>query len=106
MQEQPIKQKIKERYSKIALTGTETCCAPTIDFKNNASGSSCSCSPTDSATVIGYESNELESIPKASVLGVGCGAPLHHAAARTATFVGTSTVALLLKKFIQKKKRC
>ena len=81
MQEQPIKQKIKERYGKIALTGTETCCAPTIDFKNNASGSSC-CSPTDSATVIGYESNELESIPKASVLGVGCGAPLHHAAAK------------------------
>ena len=81
MQEQPIKQKIKERYSKIALTGTETCCAPTIDFKNNASGSSC-CSPTDSATVIGYESNELESIPKASVLGVGCGAPLHHASAK------------------------
>ena len=24
----------------------------------------------------------------------------------TATFIGTSTVALLLKKFIQKKKRC
>ena len=81
MQEQPIKQKIKERYGKIALTGTETCCAPTVDFKDNASGSSC-CSPTDSATVIGYESNELESIPKASVLGVGCGAPLHHAAAK------------------------
>ena len=81
MQEQPIKQKIKERYGKIALTGTETCCAPTVDFKNNASGSSC-CSPTDSATVIGYENNELESIPKASILGVGCGAPLHHVAAK------------------------
>jgi ubiquinone/menaquinone biosynthesis C-methylase UbiE len=81
IQEQPIKQKIKERYSKIALTGTETCCAPTIDFKNNAFGSSC-CSPTDSATVFGYESKELESIPQASILGVGCGAPLHHAAAK------------------------
>ena len=81
MQEQPIKQKIKERYGKSALTGTETCCASTIDFKNNGSDSSC-CSPTDSATVIGYESNELESIPKASVLGVGCGTPLHHAAAK------------------------
>jgi arsenite methyltransferase len=81
MQEQQIKEKIKERYSKIALTGTETCCAPTIDFKNNAFGSSC-CSSTDSAIVIGYESNELESIPKASVLGVGCGTPLHHAAAK------------------------
>jgi arsenite methyltransferase len=81
MQEQQIKEKIKERYGKIALTGTETCCAPTIEFKGSNSGSSC-CSPTDSVTVIGYESKELESIPKASVLGVGCGAPLHHADVR------------------------
>jgi arsenite methyltransferase len=77
MQEQQIKEKIKERYGKIALTGTETCCAPTIEFKGGISGSSC-CSPSDTATVVGYESKELESIPKASVLGVGCGAPLHH----------------------------
>ena len=77
MQEQQIKGKIKERYGKIALTGTETCCAPTIEFKGGKSGNSC-CSPSDTATVVGYESKELESIPKASVLGVGCGAPLHH----------------------------
>jgi hypothetical protein len=30
MQEQRIKDKIRERYGKIALTGTETCCAPTV----------------------------------------------------------------------------
>ena len=77
MQEQQIKEKIKERYGKIALTGNETCCAPTIEFKGGMSGSSC-CSPSDTASVIGYENKELESIPKASVLGVGCGAPLHH----------------------------
>src|SRR5918995_1343796 len=77
MQEQQIKEKIKERYGKIALTGAETCCAPTIEFKGGKSGSSC-CSPTDTATVVGYESKELESIPKESVLGAGCGAPLHH----------------------------
>jgi arsenite methyltransferase len=78
MQEQQIKEKIKDRYGKIALTGAETCCAPTIEFKGGKSSGSC-CSPSDSATVVGYESKELESIPKASVLGVGCGAPLHHA---------------------------
>jgi ubiquinone/menaquinone biosynthesis C-methylase UbiE len=77
MQEQQIKEKIKERYGKIALAGNETCCAPTIEFKGGRSGSSC-CSPSDTVTVIGYENKELESIPKASVLGVGCGAPLHH----------------------------
>ena len=79
MQEQQIKDKIKERYGKIALTGTETCCAPTIEFKGGKSGSTSSCcSPSDSATIVGYENKELDSIPKASVLGVGCGAPLHH----------------------------
>ena len=79
MQEQQIKDKIKERYGKIALTGTETCCAPTIEFKGGKSSSSSSCcSPTNSATVIGYDNTELESIPEASVLGAGCGVPLHH----------------------------
>ena len=79
MQEQQIKDKIKERYGKIALTGTETCCAPTIEFKGGKSSSTSSCcSPSDSATIVGYENKELDSIPKASVLGVGCGAPLHH----------------------------
>jgi SAM-dependent methyltransferase len=81
MKEQQIKEKIRERYGKIALTGTETCCAPTIELKSGKSVSSC-CSPSDSATIVGYESRELEFIPKASVLGVGCGAPLHHAAVR------------------------
>jgi arsenite methyltransferase len=80
-QEQKIKEKIKERYGKIALTGTSTCCTPTIEFDDNKSGSSC-CSPSDSATVIGYDNKELESIPGASVLGVGCGAPLNHAGVR------------------------
>ena len=54
---------------------------PTIEFDDNKSRSSCS-SPSDSATVIGYDNNELKSIPEASVLGVGCGAPLHHADVR------------------------
>jgi arsenite methyltransferase len=80
MQEHQIKDKIKERYGKIALTEGETCCAPTIEFDNNKSGSSC-CS-TGSLINIGYDDEELESIPQASVLGVGCGAPLHYAAAK------------------------
>lgn len=86
MQEQQIKDKIKERYGKIALTGTETCCAPNIEFNSSKSGSCC-CSPSDTASVVGYESKELESIPKASVLGVGCGTPLHHADVREGEIV-------------------
>jgi arsenite methyltransferase len=87
MQEQQIKAKIKERYGKIALTETETCCAPTIEFNRSKSGSSCCCCSTDSLTNIGYDNKELESIPKASVLGVGCGAPLHHAGAKEGEIV-------------------
>ena len=82
MQEHHIKDKIKERYGKVALTGTETCCAPTINIDDKKSISSGCCSPNNSATAIGYGTEELESIPKASVLGVGCGAPLHYAAAK------------------------
>ena len=84
MQERQIKDKIKERYGKIALTGTETCCAPTIELHDNtpmSSSCSCSCS-TDTLTNIGYDNKELESIPEASILGVGCGAPLNHTSVR------------------------
>ena len=82
MQEHQIKDKIKERYSKIALTGTSTCCAPTIELHdNNSMSSSCNCS-SGYITSIGYDNKELESIPEASILGVGCGAPLNLACVR------------------------
>ena len=54
---------------------------PTIEFDDNKSGSSC-CSPSDSSTNYWYDSKELELIPEASILGVGCGAPLNHAGVR------------------------
>jgi arsenite methyltransferase len=83
MQEQQIKEKVKERYGKIALTGNSDClcCAP-IELNNNNNISTISttcCSPDQSAVIIGYNNEELQSIPQASILGVGCGAPLHFA---------------------------
>lgn len=64
-----IKQEVKARYGKIALVGNnESCCMP---------GSSC-CdpgSPTQSAKIVGYDEKELEAIPQASILGLGCGSP-------------------------------
>lgn len=64
-----IKQEVKARYGKIALVGnTESCCMP---------GSSC-CdpgSPMQSAKIVGYDVKELEAIPQASILGLGCGSP-------------------------------
>jgi arsenite methyltransferase len=75
--QQDIKKTIHKTYGKIALQD------------NNESGSSSSCcapgccsggdSPVQAATVIGYEPSELESVPQASVLGAGCGAPVKFA---------------------------
>src|SRR6476619_2244662 len=68
---QEIKEKIKERYGKIALTGnSESCCMP--DCCSDSS-------PKQALLSIGYDKNELESIPESSILGVGCGAPLNFA---------------------------
>jgi ubiquinone/menaquinone biosynthesis C-methylase UbiE len=77
-----IKEKVKERYGKIALTGnnSDCCCMPgeCCDSNNTSSPSSPS-SPIQAAAIVGYDTKELESIPKSSILGVGCGAPIHYA---------------------------
>jgi arsenite methyltransferase len=77
-----IKEKVKERYAKVALTG-DSCCGPSVSF---GKGEGC-CSgnnnvilrPSQSAAqvseLVGYDSKELKSIPEASILGAGCGTP-------------------------------
>ncbi len=67
-----IKEKIKERYGKIALTGNSDCCCMPGEC---APGDS----PIDAVKLIGYDKEELESIPQESILGVGCGAPIKFA---------------------------
>lgn len=79
--EQEIKKTIHKTYSKIALeqqdinagtSSSSSCCAPGC-----CSGEVVS--PVQSSTVVGYDTSELESVPQASVLGVGCGAPVKFA---------------------------
>lgn len=67
--QQNIKQTIRKNYGKIALeeNGEGACCAP---------GCCSSPSPAQSAADVGYDVKELGSVPQASVLGVGCGAPV------------------------------
>lgn len=67
--QQNIKQTIRKNYAKIALEESSggACCAP---------GCCSSPSPAKAATDVGYDTGELNSIPEASVLGVGCGAPV------------------------------
>jgi arsenite methyltransferase len=82
-----IKEKVKERYGKIALAGG-SCCAPSVGVGEDEGGGGCctgsnktvlqpsqSQSPEQVAELVGYNSRELKSIPEASILGVGCGTP-------------------------------
>ncbi|HJU34925.1 MAG TPA: arsenite methyltransferase [Nitrososphaera sp.] len=82
-QQQDIKKTIRKTYGKIALqqgsnesgsSSSSSCCAPGC-----CSGGGGTDSPRQVASVIGYDTNELESIPQASILGVGCGAPVNFA---------------------------
>ena len=79
-----IKQKVKEAYGKIALVGSSSggCCAPS-ECCGSSSGSSrdsqTMMSSLQIAEKIGYNTNDLNSIPESSILGVGCGAPVNFA---------------------------
>ena len=84
MKDDIIKQKVKERYGKIALVGSssEGCCAPGEccgSSSGSSNGSQTMMSPLQIAENIGYNANDLNSIPESSILGVGCGAPVNFA---------------------------
>ena len=85
MKDNIIKQKVKEAYGKIALVGSssECCCAPGEccgdSSSGNSNGSQTIMSPLQIAESIGYDINDLNSIPKSSILGIGCGAPVNFA---------------------------
>src|SRR5678815_5846277 len=81
MKQESLKAKIKERYGKIALDGnSESCCGPDCC---NSTGSN----PELSSVVVGYDGKALESIPKSSILGLGCGAPINFANLKTGEIV-------------------
>jgi arsenite methyltransferase len=81
VREDIIKQKVKERYSKIALVGSssEGCCAPTECCDSSGDNDTQMMSPLQIAENIGYDANDLNSIPESSILAVGCGAPVKFA---------------------------
>ena len=81
MQEQQLKEKVKERYGKIALTGnsdcsySSSCCCAPQEEKKSAAAENDGSSPIQSAIAVGYDSKDIESIPETSILDVGCGVP-------------------------------
>lgn len=70
MEKDVIKEQVRERYGKVALRGSSDCCSPDCCFGD---------SPIQFATVVGYDAKDLESIPQASIIGAGCGAPVEFA---------------------------
>ncbi|MFY9965961.1 MAG: arsenite methyltransferase [Nitrososphaeraceae archaeon] len=78
-----IKEKVKERYAKVALTG-DSCCGPSVSFESGRGGccsgnNNAALQPSQSAAQVseqvGSDSKELKSIPETSILGAGCGTP-------------------------------
>jgi SAM-dependent methyltransferase len=63
MEDQDIKEVIKERYGKIAR-GEQTFCCPT-----------CGPTTTDQCLAVGYTAEDLRLVPELAILGVGCGNP-------------------------------
>jgi len=82
-QQQYIKKAIRKTYGKIALQQSNSESGSASSFSSCCTPGCCSGEGTDSpsrvAAVIGYNAYELESIPQASILGVGCGAPVNFA---------------------------
>jgi len=77
-----IKEKVKERYGKVALTG-DSCCGPSASFEsgggccsgNNNTVLQSSQSAAQVSELVGYDNKDLKAIPEASILGAGCGTP-------------------------------
>jgi SAM-dependent methyltransferase len=69
--ETEIRDQVRERYASVAKTGGmgigTSCCGPAKETV---------------ATHLGYTADDLASVPEGANLGVGCGAPLAHAALR------------------------
>lgn len=70
MEKQKIKEKVRQRYGKLALAGGSDCCS-----SDCCSGES----PAQAAAGVGYNARELDSVPQESIIGAGCGAPVGHA---------------------------
>ena len=88
MHKQAIKEKVKQRYGKIALAGnSESCCMPTECCSSGSSSSEVMTSAVQIAKNIGYDAKELEDVPESSILGVGCGAPVNFADIKEGEFV-------------------
>ena len=60
-----LKEKVNERYSKIAERSSSCC----------SDSSCCSSSPVEQAKQVGYTREDLKNVPDSAIMGLGCGNP-------------------------------
>ena len=77
MQKEILKSELKKNYGKIALEEniSNTCCSPSQ--QETCCNDTTNTSKEQISSIVGYDTNDLKSIPEESILGLGCGAPLN-----------------------------
>lgn len=71
MNDNEIKQAVRENYAKVALTsGSSGCCGPTCCSKPSNPNVA-----ADTSVALGYSHDDVESVPDGSNMGLGCGNP-------------------------------
>jgi arsenite methyltransferase len=70
MEDKKVKEYVKKRYGDIAKSDHSSCSS------SCCSSSCCGTPPQDVASKVGYSPGDIESIPEASLLGLGCGNPV------------------------------
>ncbi|HEX7474828.1 MAG TPA: arsenite methyltransferase [Dehalococcoidales bacterium] len=76
MQDEEIRQKVREGYAKVA-TQSSSCCGS--EAKTASAGCGCnssSISPKTLSQQIGYSEEEMDEVPEGANLGLGCGNPV------------------------------
>ncbi|MBB6669434.1 arsenite methyltransferase [Cohnella nanjingensis] len=71
VQNDEVRQHVRNRYKQIALQSTAiaSCCSP------SPSASSCCGTPDEVSSKLGYSNEELTAVPEGANLGLGCGNP-------------------------------
>ena len=83
-----IRQTVRERYAKVARSGSvssitapeTSCCGQSGPSTGNASAASCCGSPEITSqqlsTLMGYSKEDIDSVPEGANMGLGCGNPV------------------------------
>jgi arsenite methyltransferase len=75
MEDKKVKEYVKKRYGDIAKSDCSSC-SSSCSSSSCCSSDSCGTPPQYVAWKVGYSPSDIESVPEASLLGLGCGNPV------------------------------